>query len=237
VVPRETEETEDERLRLRALETPQGERANFLWLNDQGRWVPCGAGDALSVLRGVGLPKNEAEEIRGRAISNPWTLTVRPFQPMFPGGRQVNLYAPQYNVKPVEGPHPAWDKIFSHLGAGLTAAIKASKNPWFQENGVQDGARYLLLWTACILREPFESLPYLAYVGREEAGKSTHHEAVSEYLLTSGATSADKALTTVLVQRELESCALGVSGLKGVHLRVPLLCCRFVLCRRFLGWR
>jgi hypothetical protein len=43
------------------------------------------------------------------------------------------------------------------------------------------------------------------------------------------------ALRDVLVQRELESRALGVSGLKRYDLRVPLLCCRFVLCRRFLG--
>jgi hypothetical protein len=35
-------------------------------------------------------------------------------------------------------------------------------------------------------------------------------------------------LRLVLVQRELESQALSVSGLKGYGLRVPLLCDRFV---------
>jgi len=194
VVSPEREET-DEHSRLRALETPQGERAGFLWLNDGGEWKPLPTGDALSVLRGTRMDKNQAEQTRGHAISNPWKLTVLPFQPLFPGGRQVNLYAPQFCVKPQEGPHPAWDKIFAHLGAGLTGAIQATENPWFRQNGVEDGAHYLLLWTACALREPFESLPYLAYVGPESVGKSTHPEAIAEYLLDGGVTSADKALT------------------------------------------
>jgi hypothetical protein len=53
---------------------------------------------------------------------------------------------------------------------------------------------YLLYWIACMLRDPFEPLPYLFFYGDQNSGKSIFHEAVS-LLMTKGVAAADRALT------------------------------------------
>ena len=193
--------------RLRALRTTKQEPAGFLWLNDLGEWDTLPRSEARLALQGIGINRFAADVFLGRAINKPWTLVSRPFQPPFPGGRQVNRGAAQYRVQPLSGEHPAWDMMLSHLGAGLTKAINCSPDPWFRINNVCDGQSYLFNWLACLLRNPFESLPYLALVGPENAGKSTLPEAIEQYLLQGGVVKADRALTTEF-NGELEGAVL-----------------------------
>lgn len=102
------------------------------------------------------------------------------------------------------GDHPLWDKVLQHCGADLDESLK--KQPWAVRNGIETGEEYLRLWIACMLREPFESLPYLFLFGPQCSGKSILHEAIS-LLIAKGAVSADRALVSKL-NGELDNAVL-----------------------------
>jgi len=183
---------------LRCLYTPAGERAGWMGRVQNGRWIRQPKDDVRSALMALGCKKAEADIIMGGAILKAWELVNLPFQPEYPGNRRWNLEAAQYRYQPVElvddqvPQHPHWDKILQHIGQDLTPSLR--KLPWAERANIKSGADYLLTWTACLLRDPFEPLPYLFLFGPENSGKSILHEAIS-LLMTSGVVFADRSLT------------------------------------------
>lgn len=114
--------------------------------------------------------------VKDQCQKSPWTLTSVPFQEEYPGDRVWNKDAVQFKVPPSEehGPHPHWDMILSHLGRPINMAVR--ENAWCQKAGIEDGAGFLLAWLACLVRHPFEPLPYLFFYGQQATGKSMFHE-------------------------------------------------------------
>ncbi len=184
---------------LRCLYTPAGRRAGWVGKILNGHWVWQPKDDVKSTLLALGHKKAEAEIIVGGAILKAWKLVNLPFQPEYPGNRCWNLEAAQYRYQPVEmvddrvPHHPHWDKILQHIGQDLTPALR--KLPWAERANIKSGADYLLAWAACMLRDPFEPLPYLFLFGPENSGKSILHEALG-LLMTAGVVFADRALTS-----------------------------------------
>jgi hypothetical protein len=155
-----------------------------------GRWCRKTAGSTKTILQNIGYTKPEAEQVMGRLEQHPWSLTHRPFALEEDHSRRAwNIDAPQYRYQPLEGPHPSWDLIFSHIGHSLDSHIPSTLGT------IRTGADYLRAIFASILREPFEPTPYLFLFGPENSGKSTLHEAF-ELLVTRGVVKADRALTS-----------------------------------------
>jgi hypothetical protein len=183
---------------VRALVSPDGKRAGWSARTFDGAWVEQPKDDIKSTLIYHGRAKPEVEIIVGSACVKPWRLVKIPFQPEYPGNRQWNRGAPQYRHQPATlsgdaAPfHPHWDMILRHCFCDLDATIK--DDPWAQRASVKTGADYGLLWMACLLRNPYQHLPYLFFYGDEDCGKSIFHESF-EYLITKGRVSAYAALT------------------------------------------
>jgi len=162
-----------------------------------GRWIRQPKDDVKSALLALGHKRAEADIIMGGAVLKAWELVNLPFQPEYPGNRRWNLNAAQYRFAPTQVAdevrrHPHWDKILYHVGQDLTPTIR--KLAWAERANTKSGADYLLAWVACLLRDPFEPLPYLFLFGPENSGKSILHEAIS-LLMTAGVALADRALT------------------------------------------
>jgi hypothetical protein len=155
----------------------------------------------------------EVDQILGSAISKPWTVVCKPFQPEFIGGRMWNRNAAQLRFHPKEITekldYPTWMKILNHIGRGLDEAIENHK--WCQQNGILKGADYLKCWIASLFQEPEQPLPYLFLYSEEQGtGKSIFHEAIS-LLLTCGVVRADSALINPSgFNGELEGSVIGV---------------------------
>ena len=183
---------------LRCLYTPAGERAGWMGKVQNGRWIRQPKDDVRSALLALGHTRSEADIIMGGAVLKAWELVNLPFQAEYPGNRRWNLNAAQYRYQPVElvddqvPQHPHWDKIIQHVGQDLTPSLR--KLSWAERANIKSGADYLLAWAACLLRDPFEQLPYLFLFGPENSGKSILHEALS-LLMTAGTVRADRALT------------------------------------------
>ena len=183
---------------LRCLYTPAGKRAGWMGKALNGRWVQQPKDDVKSALLAMGHKKTEADIIVGSAVLKAWELVNLPFQPEYPGNRRWNHGAAQYRFQPAEliddeiPRHPHWDLILQHIGQDLDPAIR--KLSWAKRANIKSGADYLLAWTACLLRDPFEPLPYLFLFGPENSGKSILHESLS-LLMTTGVVRADRALT------------------------------------------
>ena len=179
---------------VRSVRTPANSDEGWM-LRTGGVWVRSPAANAVRVLKAVSPNCNE-NRIMGTAILNQWTLVNMPFHDEHPGGRLWNYGAAQFKYQPsdTEEPHhPYWDRILSHLGRDLDSTIKESS--WCQKWGIYSGKDYLTSWIACMLREPFEPLPYLFFYGAQNSGKSILHEAIS-LLVTGGVVKADTALTS-----------------------------------------
>lgn len=182
---------------LRCLYTPAGERAGWTGRVENGRWIRQPKDDVKSALLALGHKRAEADIIMGGAVLKAWELVNLPFQPEYPGNRRWNVNAAQYRFAPAQladeaRRHLHWDKILHHVGQDLTPTIR--KLPWAERANIKSGADYLLAWVACLLRDPFEPLPYLFLFGPENSGKSILHEAIS-LLMTAGVVLADRALT------------------------------------------
>jgi hypothetical protein len=184
---------------LRTLVTPAGDSAGWVCRLENGSWSRQPSSHIKMMLQHLGMDKNTAEAVMGGAVMRAWTLVNLPFREEYPGGRQWNLDAPQFRYKPAEladdeAPcHPHWDMILNHIGSDLDAPLK--RLPWAQEAGIRTGGQYLTAWIACMVRDPFEPLPYLFTYGSENCGKSIFHEAIS-LLLTKGVVPADRALAS-----------------------------------------
>ena len=76
------------------------------------------------------------------------------------------------------------------------------------KHNIMSGADYLLYWTAYLLRDPFQPLPYLFLFGNQNSGKSILHQAIG-VLMTKGVASADRALNSANdFNGELANCVL-----------------------------
>jgi hypothetical protein len=172
-----------------------GQGIGFYIKNESGRWLPTGNFLTICVMMAHGVPKADCAAIMGALIGErSYKLVKIPFAPEYPGDRLWNLGAAQYTYTPANeaGPHPHWDMILKHCGQDLDDAI--AQLEWAQQAGIKNGADYLLTWAACMLREPFEKLPYLFLWGDQNNGKSIYHEALA-LLMTKGVARADRALT------------------------------------------
>lgn len=184
---------------FRTLVSPAGERAGWVTRDQSGDWVRMPKDDVRSALLSMDIPKADTDILLGTAVLRPWKIVHLPFHPEYPGGRQWNLGAAQFRYQPVPpdeddetSPHPHWDKILQHCFCDLDDTIR--NEPWAKQANIRTGAQYGLAWIACLLREPFEPLPYLFLFGPEDSGKSIIHEAI-EILTTGGVVRADRALT------------------------------------------
>lgn len=181
----------------RAVITPNHTLSGWYIRHDQGMWMQLGKDDARSKLKSIGYEM--AEPILGQTISKAWIHVNLPFREEYPGNRQWNLNAAQLKFNPAtdidpegDSQHPHWDLILDHIGKELDEYL--IELPWAQRNGIRTGKDYLMLWIACMIREPFEPMPYLFLYGLQESGKSILHEAIS-LLMTKGVIRADTAIT------------------------------------------
>lgn len=182
--------------KVRALETPSGDRAGWGVCKDNGAWSRCPSSDVKQVLQSFGNSKTDAEVIMGISIRKAWKLVTLPFLPEYPGDRQWNLDAPQLAFAPAprgEGEHPHWDMILDHIGQDLDKSI--AELDWARDANIRTGADYLRAWMASIFRDPLNRLPYLFLFGDENCGKSILWEAF-DLLVTKGVVKADRALTS-----------------------------------------
>lgn len=184
----------------RAMVNTDGTAAGWSVKHEDGRWMPLTKDDARSALTASPVAANEdITSLLGKALKNAWTVVNLPFQPEYPGGRKWNIHGAQFKIKPADLPmdvmpvHPHWDMVFSHCGEDLTKYLKDLS--WAQRNHIDTGRDYLMQWVACMLREPFQPLPYLFLWGPQNSGKSILHEAIS-LLMTKGVVKADTALTS-----------------------------------------
>lgn len=190
------EEVNDFDSKVRALKTPDGERAGWAALADGGEWDRASASDIKTILQSFGCTKPDAEVVMGTSLRKAWKLVSLPFQPEYPGDRQWNLKAPQLTYPPAprgDVNHPTWDLIIDHVGRDLDSSLKDL--PWAKESNILTGGDYLRAWYACILRDPSCRLPYLFLFGDENCGKSILWEAF-QLLVTQGVVKADRALTS-----------------------------------------
>ena len=179
---------------VRALITPKSEDAGWMFRADSGDWGRWPTEKVKFTLHTYGKTDAEIKMILGMAIRRRWKLVSIPFHAEYPGDRAWNLNAAQFRYQPSTepGPHPSWDLILNHCGHDLTQYLK--ELDWAKKANIRTGADYLLGWIACMLRCPFEPLPYLFMYGEQNSGKSILHEAIA-LLMTSGVVRADRALT------------------------------------------
>lgn len=193
---------------LRALRSTAHDAAGWVYRDERGAWDRQPRDDIRLILKSHGRTKDECEAILGHAAERRWTLVNVPFASEFLGDRRWNWDAPQLKYAPSEvpGPHPHWDMILKHCFSGLDASLRES--PWANRVSIKTGYEYGLAWVACLLREPFQPLPYLFLYGPQNCGKSSLHEAIEE-LMTKGVASADRALTNQSeFNGELANCVL-----------------------------
>ncbi len=181
---------------IRSLKSQDGQDAGWRLRDAKGIWVGRERTAANDMLLNLGVQSKQTGAVIARLQHRNWTLQNLPFQPEFPGDRVWNIgaqlaYEPTMEDRQME--HPHWDMIFQHLGKGLDEAV--ANDPWCQENGVTNGATYLLYWSASLFQQPSQKLPYLFFYGPEDAGKGTFHNALG-LLMSKGHVEARNALLT-----------------------------------------
>lgn len=179
-----------------------------------GSWIRHPRENVSNVLNLYAPPDIPPAKIMGQSIINQWRMVCKPFHEEYPGGRQWNLGAPQLIYTPArfdddEQPHhPHWDRVLDHCGEDLDGVVQ--ETTWCRNWGIFNGRDYLTAWISCLIREPFEPLPYLFMYGPQESGKSIFHEAIN-LLMTAGVVKADRALTSSSdFNGELANAVLGV---------------------------
>lgn len=200
---------------IRQLVSPSGEDAGWYLRADDETWQRFGTEKVKLRLHSMGNPKPQVELILGSTIGKAWKLVNVPFQPEYLGDRQWNVHAAQYAYQPVEldelgndqmPQHPHWDRVLKHCGQDLDGAVRESE--WCALHNIKSGADYLLYWTAFLLRDPFQPLPYLFLYGNQNSGKSILHQAIA-LLMSTGVASADRALgSNNDFNGELANCVL-----------------------------
>lgn len=183
---------------VRHIISENGEDLGWVVSTDDGTWrhEPVNHVKLLLVSRGIG--KKDIEIILGQAISNAWIIVNQPFQPEYPGDRQWNRSSARFKIAPtLDGEalsFPTWLRITDHCGRSLDAPI--SEHSWCKANGITTGGQYLRLWFASLIRHPQSPLPYLAFYGPQDSGKSTIHEAFCQLILDGGYMDGAMALSS-----------------------------------------
>ncbi len=160
----------------------EGGRDNGWVIKSENQWNGETLEHVKLMLKGfLGFKPQEAEQILGSNVIQPYKLVNRPFDVEFPPGRLWNRkgaklrFAPSQNIDSLK--FPTWSKIFNHLGSGLTPYL--INNPWAKNSNIINGAEYLTLWVACMFQKPSARLPYLfLYSEAQNTGKSALHEAI-----------------------------------------------------------
>lgn len=178
-------------------ESRGGTFIGWVYKDSSGGWVDSPGENITMILRRQKYP--DLDVLKGDALYNCWLMVNEPFKPEFPGGRKWNRDAPQLRFAPAKlgidelPKHEWWDKYLNHLGTDLDEYIK--ELDWCEEWNIRTGGDYLKVWIACMIRYPFDKLPYLFMWGSQETGKSMFYESI-QLLMTKGVVSADKALTS-----------------------------------------
>ncbi len=196
--------------------------------DEDGGWVICAdgtwRGEPLAHVRvalgAMGMSGKEVSQLLGSSVFKCWKLVNKPFQPEYPGDREWNRNAAQYQFVPTDTDselhYPSWQSILRHCGTGLDDTIRS--HAWCKANGIQSGADYLKCWIASVFQYPLEPLPYLFLYGPQNSGKSILHEALS-LLITKGYQRADASLSDRTdFNGELEGaiiCVVEETDLKG----------------------
>jgi hypothetical protein len=163
-------------------------RSNSIWIEEPMTHIKL-------ALKSHGLKISEIDNILGTNIFKHWKIVNMPFQPEYPGDRQWNREACQFNYLPSKADnlhYPTWKKILTHVGKNLTPALKESD--WAKSNGILTGYDYVKCWIASVFQQPHEPLPYLFFFGPEASGKSIFHEALSLLITPNGYERAEQAL-------------------------------------------
>ena len=181
---------------VRALNTTAMDSSGFMLKHVSGEWSHQPMTSVKNYLKSRGYKSDEADAILGDSSFRAWRTVNIPFGPEYPGNRDWNRDAAQLRyvsaeVEPSEVKHPHWDMVMAHCGRDLDNQIKVS--PWAKKYGILSGRDYLIMWIACMLREPFDRLPYLFFFGNQNCGKSIFQEAIG-LLMTKGCVQADTAL-------------------------------------------
>lgn len=173
---------------VRHIISENGEDLGWVVSTEDGTWrhEPVNHVKLLMTARSIG--KKDIEIILGQAISNAWVVVNQPFQPEYPGDRQWNRSSARFKIAPtLDGEalsFPTWLRITDHCGRSLDTAI--ADHSWCKANGITTGGQYLRLWFASLIRHPQAPLPYLAFYGPQDSGKSTIHEAFCQLILDGG---------------------------------------------------
>jgi hypothetical protein len=165
------------------------------YINVHDNWILHNKSNASTVLAGeTSCNHGDIEVMMSECILNPWDIVNLPFVEEYPGDRQWNKNAASLRYVPSDeyGSYKMWTQLLEHVGSSLTDSVLS--DVWCQDNAIKTGGEYLLLWFASMLQRPLEPLPYLFFVGEQNTGKSTLHEAFGQLILHRGYSRADVAL-------------------------------------------
>lgn len=153
-----------------------GNQEEGWYLYTRGAWNSIGRENIKPSLITLGYAKNDLDHLLGQTIFNAWEIVNIPFAEEYPGNRQWNKSAAQLAFKPSPGTHNTWDMILDHLGKNIDEDVRT--NEWCKKYEIINGGHYLRLWITCLIKYPYEPLPYLFFFGDQDIGKSTMHEAI-----------------------------------------------------------
>lgn len=163
------------------------------FLNIKGSWVQQQKSNISTVIMSeYGVNRQESEAYLGKIILTPWYLVNEPFSAEYLGDRRWNRDAAKLACTPKEGPFDTWLSVLKHCGSGLNEAVVNDK--WCVDNDILNGADYLACWFANLVQRPKYHLPYLFFIGDQNTGKSTLHEAFGKFIMKKGYVRADNAL-------------------------------------------
>lgn len=173
---------------LRHIISENGEDMGWVICTDDGTWRQEPVMNVRLFMQSKGISKKDIDIILGRAVNQAWVVVCKPFQPEYPGNREWNRSPAQFKIVPtLDGESlsfPTWEKVLSHCGRSLDGPILDHK--WCKDNAITSGSGYLKMWLASLFKYPEQPLPYLAFYGPQDSGKSTFHEAVCQLILDGG---------------------------------------------------
>lgn len=169
------------------------ENANLGWCSLVGRtYIDDGqAGAMVTPIRFGIVSRSDREMYLSQQKQRAYTLVNIPFAPEYPEPGRWNRWAAQFRFRMADddGPTPHFDMVLEHCGRSLTPFVRL--NDWCGDRNIVTGADYLFVWAASMFQRPFQLLPYLFFVGPQNAGKSAFPKALG-FLMSRGFTKIDK---------------------------------------------
>lgn len=183
---------------VRHIISENGEDLGWVVCTDDGTWRHEPVHHVKLFIGSKGVGRKDIDIILGQAISQAWVVVNLPFQPEYPGDRRWNRSSARFKIAPtLDGEslsYPTWQRLLSHSGSSLDGVV--TEHPWCKANGVLCGADYLKIWFASLIKHPQQPLPYLAFYGPQDSGKSSLHEAFCQLILDGGYMDGGLALTS-----------------------------------------